>query len=226
MLIKLAVLVALPLAIHAQVATDANAAYRTPEGRASLAAALDSHERDARLRPEELVAKLGIRPGDTVVDLGTGPGHMLPYLSRAVGPRGKVIAEDIQADFVDEARAKAQHDGLRNVTFVLGADADPKLPENAVNLVFALDVYHHFDYPEKMLAAIRKSLAPNGRLALVEYYRRPGAIGGSDPNFPLRHIRLDADAVIKEVEANGFRLLSRGDHIPGSQYIAIFAKTP
>ena len=40
----------------------------------------------------ELVAEFGIKPGMTVVDLGTGPGYMLPYLSEAVGPTGRVIA--------------------------------------------------------------------------------------------------------------------------------------
>ena len=40
----------------------------------------------------------------------------------------------------------------------------------------------------------------------------------------LTHIRLDQDDLIKEIEANGFHLLSKHDHIPGSQYIAVFAK--
>jgi hypothetical protein len=28
--------------------------------------------------------------------------------------------------------------------------------------------------------------------------------------------------MIKEIESNGFRLLSRRDHVPGSQYMAVF----
>ncbi len=40
----------------------------------------------------------------------------------------------------------------------------------------------------------------------------------------LEHIRLDQDDLIKEVEANGFRLVSKSDVIPKSQYIAIFQK--
>jgi ubiquinone/menaquinone biosynthesis C-methylase UbiE len=221
---KLSLLAVLSLAAWAQVASEANSAYRSKEGRAALAAGMDSPDRDARQRPRELVEELGIRAGDTLVDLGTGPGYMLPWLSRAVGASGKVIAEDIQQDFLDHARNKTQQGGLKNVEFILGTPTDPKLPPNAVDLVMALDVYHHFDYPRPMLAAIAKSLRPGGRLAIVDYYKRPGSMGSSDPNRPLHHIRLDADDVIREVESNGYRLVSRREHTPGSQYIAIFAK--
>src|SRR5947209_11306479 len=128
---RLAFLLSLVLAASAQVPSDANTAYRTPEGRASLAGALDSPDRDSRERPRDLVAVLGLKPGDTVVDFGTGPGYMLPYLSHAVAPSGKVIAEDIQTDFLDKARAKAQREHLGNISFILGSESDPRLPQEA-----------------------------------------------------------------------------------------------
>src|SRR5437660_1566098 len=135
--------------------------------------------------------------------MGTGPGYMLPYLSRAVGPNGRVIAQDIQSDFLDRARAKANREGLKNVEFVLGTDSDPRLAAGSADLILVLDAYHHFDYPDRMLAKLAEALKPNGRVALVEYYKRRGAMGAGDPDRPLTHIRLDADDVVKEVEANG-----------------------
>ena len=63
-----------------------------------------------------------------------------------------------------------------------------------------LDVYHHFDYPEAMLEHIRDSLLSDGKLVIVEYFKRPGAMPGGDPNRAVEHIRLDQDDVIKEVE--------------------------
>ena len=47
---------------------------------------------------------MGLEEGMTVADVGTGVGYMLPFLSRAVGPEGKVIAEDIFDDFLQGAR--------------------------------------------------------------------------------------------------------------------------
>ena len=107
------------------------------------------------------------------------------------------------------------------MTFVKGTETDPKLPEAAVDIVLALDVYHHFDYPEKMLAAIHQSLKPDGKLVVVEYYKRQEAMPGGRA---LTHIRLDMPDVIKEIEANHFHLLAEKEHIPDSQYMLILRK--
>ena len=87
-----------------------------------------------------------------------------------------------------------------------------------------LDVYHHFDYPQAMLEHIRDSLLSDGKLVIVEYFKRPGAMPGSDPDRAVQHIRLDQDDLIQEVEASGFRLVSKRDLVPKSQYIAVFEK--
>jgi ubiquinone/menaquinone biosynthesis C-methylase UbiE len=213
-------------ALHAQVAVEANTGYRTPEQRTGIAAVLTRPERDAQQRPEELVAAMQVKPGMTVADIGTGVGYMLPYLSRAVGPSGRVLAEDIFDDFLARARQKAAAEKLANVEFVLGSERDPKLPASSVDVALALDSYHHYDYPAEMLGGIRRALKPGGRLVIADFYRRKGAMGANRPDdFPLKHIRLDLDGVIKEVEAHGFKLVSTRDHIPNSQYMATFEKT-
>ncbi len=204
-----------------QVAREANRDYQTPEGRAKMVGILESPSRLANLRPAELVSRLGIRRGSTVVDLGTGTGNLLEDLSAAVGPNGRVIAEDIQQDFLDRAQGRIRKSGLKNVTFVLGTETDPKLPAGAADLVIVLDAYHHFNYPERMLAAIRRSLHPGGRLAIVEYHKKRGAMEVS-PDFALTHIRAGAGQVVEEVKGAGYDLLWQREHAPGRQYIAMF----
>lgn len=206
----------------AQVATQANQNYQTPQGREAIARGLSSPSRDAQERPAELVKAIGVKPGMTVADIGTGTGYMLPYLSEAVGPSGKVYAEDIFDDFLARARKHAKENGLKNVEFIKGNERSPELPAASFDVIMALDSYHHYNYPQDMLAGFRKALKPNGRLAIVEYYKRAGAMGGG--NGALTHIRLDDSGVIKEVEANGFRLVSEHEHIPHSQYIAMFQR--
>jgi ubiquinone/menaquinone biosynthesis C-methylase UbiE len=210
-------------ALAAQVATEANRRYQTPENRAQMARGFDRPERDARQKPQELVAAMDLRPGMIVVDIGTAAGYMLPFLSKAVGPEGRVMAQDIFDDFLEKAREKAKREDLRNVTFVKGTERDPNLPEGAVDVALALDSYHHYDYPQEMLAGIRKGLRDGGRFVLVEYYRRPGSMGG-DRDYPLKHIRLDEDGVIEEIGANGFTLVSKRVHVEGSQYMLVFEK--
>src|SRR5580692_10345081 len=84
-----------------QVAADANKAYKTKEGRDGVAKTLDNPNRDKNQKPEEIIALMDVKPGMTVADIGTGTGYMLPFRSRSVGGRGKVIGEDIAGDFLD-----------------------------------------------------------------------------------------------------------------------------
>ncbi len=210
--------------VAAPVATQANKTYQTAEGRAAVANGLNSANRDAEERPAELVKAIGVRPGMTVADIGTGTGYMLPYLSEAVGAAGRVYAEDIFDDFLARARQHAEEKGLKNIEFIKGNEHSPELPAGKFDVVMALDSYHHYNYPQDMLAGFRRALKPGGRLAIIEYYKRAGAMGGG--NGALTHIRLDDSGVIKEVEANGFALVSEHEHIPHSQYIAIFKPKP
>jgi len=208
-------------ALIGQIASQANEGYKTPEGRESVAKMLSAADRDEKQKPRELVEAMSLKPGRVVADVGTGTGYMLPYLSEAVGPQGHVLAEDIFPDFLEKAEKTAKEHKLANVAFIKGSETDPALPENGVDVVLGLDTYHHWNYPEKMLAALHRELRDGGRLVIVEYYRHPDAMPGGRA---MQHIRLDAADVIKEIESNHFKLLSQHDHVKASQYMAIFEK--
>ena len=218
---KLACLLLLSAVAFPQVAEKANEGYKTKEGRAGVARNLGDPKREERQKPREIVEAMGLTPRNAVADVGTGVGFMLPYLSHAVTDEGTVYAEDIQTDFLDQAKTRTQVAKIGNVKFILGTDRDPKLPADTLDAALLLDVYHHFDYPGEMLAHLRDSLVSDGRLVIVEYYKRPEAMEGGRA---VQHIRVDQDDVIKEVEANGFRLVSKRELIPKSQYLAVFVK--
>jgi ubiquinone/menaquinone biosynthesis C-methylase UbiE len=214
-------MMALAGTLAAQVAQQANSGYQTEAARQSVAKSLADPGRDQTQKPGQLVAVMGLQPGMTVADVGTGVGYMLPYLSKRVGPAGHVIAEDIFDDFLAAARQTVENSNLTNVTFVKGAETDPNLPEGQVDMELVLDAYHHFDYPEKMLAALHKALRPEGKLVIVEYYKRESAM----PNGrALTHIRLDMPDLIKEVEANHFHLILEKEHVKNVQYMLVLEK--
>ena len=208
-------------AMAAQVAQQANSGYQTEAARKSVAKSLADPSREQTQKPGQLVVAMGLQPGMTVADVGTGVGYMLPYLSKRVGPAGHVIAEDIFDDFLSAARQTAENQNLKNVNFVKGAETDPNLPEGQVDMELVLDAYHHFDYPEKMLAALHKALRPEGKLVIVEYYKRESAM----PNGrALTHVRLDMPDLIKEVEANHFHLIMEKEHVKNVQYMLVLEK--
>ncbi len=212
-------IITLPL-LSAQVAEKANGRYRTAEGRKGMIETLADPHRASQLRAQEFVSGLQLKPGDSAADVGSGAGVLLPFLSKAVGPGGKVFAMDIFPDFLERAKKKAQADGLANVTFILGTEHDTNLPAASCDVVVTVDAYHHFDYPADTLASIRRALRPGGRLVILDYYRRENAMGNG--GLALEHIRIDRDDVKKEVESNGFQLVSSKDHVPDSQYILTF----
>ena len=70
----------------------------------------------------------GIRPGDVVADVERRRvSAALP--APATGAKGKIIAVDIHADFVESVREKIIRNGWKNVHAVLGTEKDPALPQ-------------------------------------------------------------------------------------------------
>jgi ubiquinone/menaquinone biosynthesis C-methylase UbiE len=206
----------------AQVATTANEEYRTHALREKAASEMDPRTRGVIEWTDAMVDSLGLHAGDTVADVGTGVGHLLPYIEREIGSSGTIFAVDIYPEFLDRVRQRIAAKGWQNVHPVLGTERDPKLPANRLDAAILLDTYHHLDYPEATMQGVRRALKSGGRLFIIDYYRnRPNPAGS--PDVVRRHIRLDRDDVVKEVEAQGFHVTKQWDHLP-YMYVLVFEK--
>ena len=94
---------------------------------------------DARDRVGEadaVIAFAGVKPGMSVADIGAGEGYYTVRLSPVVGPRGRVLAQDIDADTRDRLALRVQREGLDNVSVRLGLPADPRLPPASFDRIF------------------------------------------------------------------------------------------
>jgi predicted methyltransferase len=177
---------------------------------------LERASREREERPSQVIRALDLRPGDVVAEIGAGSGYMSRLLARAVGPTGKVYAEDIQPEMLAILERRAAAAGLANVVPVLGTELDPRLPAGAFRWVLLVAVYHEFQHPEAMLARIRQLPAPGGRVALVEYR----AEGTSAAHIKPEH-RMSVDQVLAEWLRAGFVLLKRIEDLP-TQHLFVF----
>jgi putative heme-binding domain-containing protein len=174
-------------------------------------------DRDGDERPELLLDALDIAQGVAVADLGAGTGYFTWRLARRVGPRGKVLAVEIQRPMLDRIAEEAKSRGLGSVEPILGTAGDPRLPEGALDLVFIANAYHEFAEPEAILAAARRALKPDGRLVLLEYAKENSRIPISELH------RMSFVEMRSEVEAGGFELIRALDFLP-LQHGLVFAK--
>lgn len=180
---------------------------------------LDRWEREQEERPSRAIAALGLRKGAVVADVGAGSGYYTERLARQVGPTGTVYATDIQPEMLRLVERRVARAKLANVQTVLGTEDDPRLPAGALDLVLMVDVYHELQRPQQMLRRLKDTLAPGGRLVLIEFRKE-------DRTVPIReeHKMSVAEAKL-EVEAEGYRLDRVLDVLPW-QHILVFTVAP
>src|SRR3546814_11956986 len=61
----------------------------------------NEESRDRLNEADDIMNRAGIRPGMTVADIGAGEGYYTVRLDRRVGPRGRVLAQDILPEVLD-----------------------------------------------------------------------------------------------------------------------------
>jgi predicted methyltransferase len=179
---------------------------------------LERADRDEEQRPDQVIRTMGLEDGDVVADIGSGTGYFTRRMARAVAPRGRVYAVEIQPEMLRLLRQLVQEAGLTNVEPVLGENDDPKLPPESLDWILLVDVYHEFQQPKAMLAQMRDALKPDGRVALLEYRLE----GLSAVHIKTEH-RMSPEQVLREWEPAGYRLVTRHEFLP-TQHFFIFEK--
>lgn len=164
--------------------------------------------RDKSGEAANVMRLLGVRPGQTVADIGAGNGYYTMRVSPVVGPRGRVIAQDIVPRYLKQLHRRVDKAGLTNVRFVLGTPADARLAKGTVDIALLIHMYHEIAQPYALLYRLRASLKPDGRIAIVDLDRPSGEHG------------MPKALLVCEVKAMGYDLVSLADLQPG--YLAVF----
>ncbi|WP_172600361.1 class I SAM-dependent methyltransferase [Sulfurivermis fontis] len=214
----LAALACGPLPAEENVAPGINRHYENPDF-AQWRATFEQPGREVYARRMDILAATAVRPGMTVADIGAGSGLFTLLFAREVGTQGRVYAVDIAPEFVAGIAARAREEGYGNVVGVVSEQRSTRLASDAIDLAFVCDTYHHFEYPQAMLASIHQALRPGGRLIIIDFRREAGF---SSP-WVMGHVRAGEAQVIAEVTAAGFTLTAQPDLLR-SNYFLIFTK--
>jgi ubiquinone/menaquinone biosynthesis C-methylase UbiE len=129
---------------------------------------MGSEKRLPTLKVDEVIAKLGLKPGDIVADIGSGSGaYSIPF-AKAVAPNGIVYAVDIDQKMLDYVADQAKKAGVTNLRIVLGEYNDPKLPVRNVDVAFFQQVLHMIINRQTYLDTVVNYLKPDGRVVVID----------------------------------------------------------
>jgi ubiquinone/menaquinone biosynthesis C-methylase UbiE len=109
-----------------------------------------------------------LREGDTAVDFGCGPGFFTLPMARMVGPRGRVIAIDLQAEMLDRLRARLARAGLTDRVTARQCTADTVGEIEPSDFALAFYMVHEVPDGARFLREAAAALKPGGRMLLVE----------------------------------------------------------
>lgn len=178
----------------------------------------DEAERRQWQEPEQILKAIGMGRGKAFADIGCGEGFFALPAARMAGAGGAVFGVDADAAALIELRDRAVNEGMTNV-FLFAGDAEAIVPcEGCADIVFFGICLHDFREPEQVLVNARRILREDGRLADLDWKKKPTARG------PPLEIRFDEGKAAALITAAGFAIESVTDAGP-DHYLIIARPT-
>ena len=177
---------------------------------------LDRSEREKDENVSKLIQNMGIKSSDTIADIGAGSGYHV-FRIAPIANKGMVYAVDIQTEMLMAIENIKETSKIKNIKTILSTEQSVYLPENSVDKILMVDVYHEFSFPIEMITSIKSALKPKGELFLIEYR-------AEDPNVPIKTIhKMSQQQAVKEFKALGFSFEKNIGNLPW-QHCLIFRK--
>jgi predicted methyltransferase len=177
---------------------------------------------DVNRRPGMFLAFAGIMPGMKVGDVASSEGYTAELLLRAVGPTGTVLAYN-PPPALEGATGKAWEARLArlkapNLQWVKDSEMVQPFPaDNSLDVVTIVLSYHDLYWigvdRAKLSKSLLDALKPDGRLIIVD---SAAAAGAGSSGVQSLH-RIEESALVKDLEAGGFKLVSHGDFMRNPQ---------
>jgi arsenite methyltransferase len=170
---------------------------------------------ESRWQPDRVLDTLAIAKGSAIGDLGAGGGYYTYRLAEITGPEGRVIAADINPEFIANIKKEARTRGLNHVEAVVSTADDSKFDDASLDLIFFRNTFHHIDNKGDYLRRLATKLRPGGRIALIDYRE--------DASILLLWHNVSRDEILESVNQSGLTVAREYDFLEG-QYFFILQK--
>ena len=151
---------------------------------------------------DDFIARLGIAPGTAVLDVACGSGNLAIPAARA---GARVTGVDIATNLLEQARARAEADGL-SIRFDEGDAESLPYPDASFDVVVSMFGAMFAPRPEQVAAELVRVCRPGGRIAMANwtpdgFIGRMFKIGGKHvpppPNMPPP-VKWGDEAAVRE----------------------------
>jgi ubiquinone/menaquinone biosynthesis C-methylase UbiE len=144
---------------------------------------LDEVKRRSWYNPDDILQATELEEGMTFVDIGCSDGYFTFLAAKIVGEKGKVYAVDVDPLAVERLKKRAEEEGYKNITAVVGKAEETVFCKNCADVVFFSMDLHDFEDPGKALYNAYQMVKMEGIIADLDWRKAEIPVG---PPFEIK----------------------------------------
>lgn len=175
---------------------------------------LERVSRENDERPDLVLKAMNLKSDQIVADFGAGSG----YYTRRIAPLcSLVFAVDIQKEMLEINKKGMLAEGLSNAQYILSSAKKTNLPDQSIDYLIMVDVYHELEFPYETMLDIRRALKDKGEVVLVEFKEE-------DKRVMIKPLhKMSKKQIRLEMKNVGFSLSKDFNYLP-QQHLMFFKK--
>lgn len=164
-----------------------------------LAEIMESPERIAWQKPDEVVEKIGLKSGDIIGDIGAGTGYFSRRFAKKVAPNGRAIGYDIEPLMVEYMNRDAEIQGLaENYRAEIISSRHPELSREKYDVLFFCNTWQYLQKPVEYFKSLKPALKAKGRIIIIDFIKlEKSQAETKTPSEKLKVIKTLKDAKYK-----------------------------